>query len=94
MKTNPIGVRFRKDLLEKLEQDGIADTPQKVLNFLTDFYHEHDPNKINFAETFKNSKLFDKEKKKSDDKQDKPQFKNDIERKLWEIQQEQKSKTK
>jgi hypothetical protein len=37
-KTNPIGVRFDKDLLLDFKEDKLAETPQGVLNFLADFY--------------------------------------------------------
>lgn len=37
-KTNPIGVRFDKDLLNTLKEEGLADTPQRALNYLTKSY--------------------------------------------------------
>jgi len=37
-KTNPIGVRFRLDILEKLKTDHKIDSPQKALVFLERFY--------------------------------------------------------
>lgn len=40
-KTNPIGVRFRQDVLEKLKVDHKVDTPQKALVFLEQFYVSH-----------------------------------------------------
>ena len=41
-KTKPIGVRFDVGLLERLKADGLANTPQKVLNLLTkEFYINH-----------------------------------------------------
>lgn len=40
-KTNPIGVRFREDILEKLKKDHGIDTPQKALIFLEQFYVTH-----------------------------------------------------
>lgn len=40
-KTNPIGVRFRTDVLEKLNTDHKIDTPQKALVFLEQFYINH-----------------------------------------------------
>lgn len=56
-KTNPIGVRFDKDLLNALEEDKIADSPQKALNFLTHFYATHNPDKPDFVKLFKDSRL-------------------------------------
>jgi len=47
MKTKPIGVRFDEDLLKVLEKDGVADSPQKALNFLTEFYWSHQAEQIN-----------------------------------------------
>lgn len=41
MKTNPIGVRFRVDILEKLKTEHNAETPQKALNFLERFFVTH-----------------------------------------------------
>lgn len=41
MKTNPIGVRFRTDILEKLKTEHNAETPQKALNFLERFFVSH-----------------------------------------------------
>jgi hypothetical protein len=38
-KTQPIGVRFRADIIETLKEQ--AATPQKVLIFLEDFYEEN-----------------------------------------------------
>ena len=58
-KSNPIGVRFDLDLLLALSEDKIAETPQKVLNFLTEFYREN-RQKDNLKEVFENSKLFNK----------------------------------
>ena len=52
-KTNPIGVRFNPDLLLQLKEDGIADTPQKALNFLSDFYHQNRKDKPDFVEILK-----------------------------------------
>lgn len=40
-KTNPIGVRFRADLLEKLKTDHGVDSPQKALVFYEKFYAQH-----------------------------------------------------
>lgn len=40
-KTNPIGVRFRADLLEKLKKDHGIDSPQKALVFYERFYVSH-----------------------------------------------------
>lgn len=56
-KTKPIGVRFDEDLLIALSEDGIADTAQQALNFLSLFYRDNNPNKINFAEKFKDIQL-------------------------------------
>jgi hypothetical protein len=55
-KTKPIGVRFSQDMLDIFKEEGIADSPQKALNFLTDFYNT-ERNK-DLVEKFKNSKLF------------------------------------
>lgn len=60
-KTNPIGVRFDKDMLNCMEEDGIADSPQKALNFLSEFWNTK-REKINFAEKFAESKLFNANK--------------------------------
>lgn len=40
-KTNPIGVRFRLDILEKLKKDHKIESPQKALVFLERFYVSH-----------------------------------------------------
>jgi len=37
-KTKPIGVRFSDDFLQKLKEDGVADTYQKAVNFLEKLY--------------------------------------------------------
>ncbi len=52
-KTNPIGVRFNPDLLLHLKEDGIADTPQKALNFLENFYHQNRKDNPDFVEILK-----------------------------------------
>jgi|SRR5882762_5854168 len=57
-KTNPIGVRFDKELLDVFEEDGIADSPQKALNYLTEFYRENRKNKVDFVKTFSESGIF------------------------------------
>lgn len=38
-KTQPIGVRFREDIIETLKEQ--ATSPQKVLNFLENFYSQY-----------------------------------------------------
>jgi hypothetical protein len=40
-KTNPIGVRFDKDMLLEFKEDKLAETPQGALNFLAEFYREN-----------------------------------------------------
>jgi len=46
-KTEPIGVRFDVNLLDRLKEEGIADTPQAALNFLsTDFLVNHPTEKV------------------------------------------------
>lgn len=40
-KTNPIGVRFRQDLLDKLKADHGIDSPQKALVFYERFFSAH-----------------------------------------------------
>lgn len=40
-KTNPIGVRFRADLLEKLKFEFGVDSPQKALVFYERFFLSH-----------------------------------------------------
>jgi len=45
-KTKQIGVRFPKDLLKFMEADGFADSPQKAINFLADFYFKNRHNII------------------------------------------------
>jgi hypothetical protein len=40
-KTNPIGVRFRDDVLAKLKTDHKVESPQKALVFLEQFYVTH-----------------------------------------------------
>jgi hypothetical protein len=37
-KSKPIGVRFDEDMLETLKKEGKADSPQKVLNYLTNLW--------------------------------------------------------
>lgn len=41
MKSKPIGVRFDEEMLERLKDAGIADSPQKALNFLYKFWNTH-----------------------------------------------------
>lgn len=60
-KSNPIGVRFREDMLEAFKEDKIADSPQKALNFLTQFYLENRPNKPNWVEMFKDIPIIKRE---------------------------------
>ena len=51
-KTKPIGVRFDEDVLSELKEQGKADSPQKALNYLTDFYRQNGKDKdwmLNFA---------------------------------------------
>jgi hypothetical protein len=57
-KTKPIGVRFDENMLEVFKEDGIADSPQKALNFLHSFYLENRKDKTDFTELFSKSKLF------------------------------------
>lgn len=40
-KTNPIGVRFRPEVLEKLKTEHGIDSPQAALVFLERFYCQH-----------------------------------------------------
>ena len=40
-KTKPIGVRFDEDILKIMNDEGIASTPQKALNFLTQLFHTY-----------------------------------------------------
>src|SRR6185503_20596849 len=60
-KTKPIGVKFNEDMLENFKEDKIADSPQKALNFLYQFYIEH-KTKLDYEKLFKESKLFNKPK--------------------------------
>lgn len=56
-KTNPIGVRFDEDMLRVFKEDGIADSPQKSLNFLSAFYlrnKHHENGGIKISELFRN----------------------------------------
>lgn len=45
-KTKPIGVRFDSELLEKLKNASIVDTPQKALNLYEKTYLTHFEDKI------------------------------------------------
>ena len=40
-KTNPIGVRFRTEILDFIKESVGANTPQQVLVFLENFYRQH-----------------------------------------------------
>jgi len=40
-KTNPIGVRFRTEMLDFIKEKVGADTPQQALVFLENFYRQH-----------------------------------------------------
>lgn len=40
-KTNPIGVRFRQDILDKLKIEHSIESPQKALVFMEHFYVNH-----------------------------------------------------
>jgi predicted GIY-YIG superfamily endonuclease len=40
-KTNPIGVRFRREMLDFIKEKVGADTPQQALVFLENFYRQH-----------------------------------------------------
>lgn len=56
-KTKPIGVRFDEDMLRVFKEDGIADSPQKALNFLSDFYlrnKHHENGGLKVSELFRN----------------------------------------
>tara|TARA_R110000868_G_scaffold141749_1_gene358476 strand:- start:41 stop:361 length:321 start_codon:yes stop_codon:yes gene_type:complete len=44
-KTKPIGVRFDEDLLIELKEHGRAESPQKALNYLSDFYRHNGKDK-------------------------------------------------
>jgi len=57
-KTNPIGVRFDEDLLKSLEEDKLATSPQKALNFLTEFYRNR-RDKVDLGGIITASKLFE-----------------------------------
>ncbi len=57
-KTSPIGVRFNEDLIKALAEDELADSPQKVLNFLTDFYQKNKTIEIDYKKLFDESRLF------------------------------------
>lgn len=59
-KTKQIGVRFDQEMLDMMKEDNIADSPQKALNFLTEFYREH-REKIDLKKIFEESKLFNPE---------------------------------
>lgn len=80
MKTKPIGVRFEQDMLDIFKDEGIADSPQKALNFLADFYKRERNKPIEKA--FKNSKLF---KPKDEPDEDQKKAKEEIERLQKEI---------
>lgn len=54
-KTNPIGVRFREDILEKLKTDHGIDSPQKGLVFLERFYVEHHKVAKDYAAILRNT---------------------------------------
>lgn len=69
-KTNPIGVRFDKDLLEGLTLASVINSPQKALNLYEKSYLElvelkiKNINSLNKEETvFKESKVINNEKK-------------------------------
>ena len=64
-KSKQVGVRFRLDLLEAMKEDGLATTPQQVLNYLTQFYCENNPASKELLATIDNSKLFNLRKRKS-----------------------------
>ena len=40
-KTNPIGVRFRTEILDFIKENIGADTPQQALVFMENFYRQH-----------------------------------------------------
>lgn len=70
-KTNPIGVRFRTDVLEKLNTDHKIDTPQKALVFLEQFYVTHhklatDPKEILRAQQRQNALVVQQKPAKPD----------------------------
>lgn len=66
-KTNPIGVRFDEDLLKSLKDDNLADSPQKALNYLSEFYRLN-REKIDFKKMFEDSALFNR-MRPTDDKE-------------------------
>ena len=45
MKTNPIGVRFKVELIEVLRKKKLCDTHQSVLSFLESYYIEGEEGK-------------------------------------------------
>jgi len=55
-KGKPIGVRFDLDLLKALEDDKLADSPQKALNYLSEFYRANQE-RIDFKKMFEESAI-------------------------------------
>lgn len=56
-KTKQIGIRFPKDLLKFMEADGFANSPQKAINFLSDFYFKNRHNIIAYQKMISNTML-------------------------------------
>ena len=54
-KTKQIGVRFPKDLLKFMEEDGFANSPQKAIYFLSDFYFKNRANIIAYQKMMANT---------------------------------------
>lgn len=64
-RTNQIGVRFDKDLLEVLREDEKCETPQQSLNFLSVFYRDNKKEGTNFIKEFSSSVVLKKNTPKS-----------------------------
>lgn len=54
-KTNPIGVRFREDILMDLKTKFNIDSPQKALVFLERFYMQHS-SKVSVVDVLRDDK--------------------------------------
>lgn len=90
-KTKPIGVRFDLDMLEMMAEDKIADSPQKALNFLSQFWNER-RDKIKFAEKFAHLTLKKNadEVKKNPKKEDAEEMSEELANKIIAIQTQPK----
>ena len=56
-KNKPVAVRFDLKMLEILKEEEKIDTPQQALNFLTKFWENNRPAKVDFGDGLKEARI-------------------------------------